>query len=109
MANLLNMSSVMMCPHGGTVSAVSQNTQVMVAGGLMLRASDTFLIAGCVFALGPTPHPCVQVKWVKPNSKSQVNNDFTISQESMGLCLAADMAVQGTVLVNFTQAQGSGL
>ena len=109
MANLLNVSSMMMCPHGGMVSAISQNTKVMVSGGLTLRSSDTFLIAGCAFALGLVPHPCVQVRWVEADSKSQVNNDFTISQESVGLCVAADMAVQGTVLINFTQAQGSGL
>jgi hypothetical protein len=108
MAGLLNMSSMMMCPHGGTVSAITTNTRVQVASDFALRASDTFLIAGCPFMLGPTPHPCVQVQWVQPTLHSQVMSDFTLTEESVGLCVAPDMAVQGTVIISFTQPQVSG-
>jgi len=107
-ANLLNTSSIMMCPHGGTVSAVSSNTRVNAAGDPILRASDTFTIAGCPFVVGVVAHPCVQVQWVQPDTMSQVLSDFTLSEQSVGLCVAADMAVQGTVLVTFTQPQVSG-
>jgi hypothetical protein len=108
MANLLNTSSVLMCPHGGTVSVVTSNTQVMAAGDPVLRASDTFLIAGCPFAIGPVLHPCMQVQWVQPDTASQVLGDFTLSEASVGLCVAGDEAVQGTVLIVFTQPQVSG-
>jgi hypothetical protein len=108
MAGLLNTSSIMMCPHGGTVSAISSNTQVMAAGDPVLRASDTFLIAGCPFLIVLVPHPCMQVQWVQTDLDSQVLGDFTLSEESVGLCVAADMAVQGTVLITFTQPQVSG-
>jgi hypothetical protein len=59
--------------------------------------------------IGPAPHPCLQVQWVEPDEQSQVLGDFTLSEESVGLCVAGDMAVQGTVLINFTQEQVSGL
>jgi hypothetical protein len=108
MAGLLNSSSVMMCPHGGTVSAVTANTRVKVAGDFVLRASDTFLIAGCPFILGLVPHPCVQVQWVQPAAQSQVLNDFTLTEDSVGLCVAADQAVQGTVQIVFTQPKVTG-
>jgi hypothetical protein len=108
MAALLNTSSIMMCPHGGTVSVVTSNTQVMAAGDPVLRASDTFLISGCPLVIVLVPHPCVQVQWVQPDAESQVMGDFTLSEESVGLCIAADMAVQGTVLITFTQPQVSG-
>lgn len=98
----------MMCPHGGTVSVVTSNTQVMAAGDPLIRASDTFLIAGCPFVIGIPPHPCVQVQWVQPDTESQVLSDFTLSEDSVGLCVAADMSVQGTVLIMFTQPQVSG-
>ena len=65
-------------------------------------------LLACPFNPG-TPHPCVQVQWVQSSLKSQAMDDFTLTEESVGLCVAADMAVQGTVLINFTQAQGSGL
>jgi hypothetical protein len=108
MAGLLNSSSVMMCPHGGTVSAVTSNTKVLAAGDQVLRASDTFVIAGCPFVIGFVPSPCVSVQWIAPDTQSQAVGDFTLSENSVGLCLAGTQAPQGTVLINFTQTQVSG-
>lgn len=110
MAGLLNTDSILQCPHGGIVNVVSSNTRVQVAGGFVLRSSDTFAIAGCPFTLPPSElHPCVQVQWVQPAQDSQVIGDFTLTEESVGLCIAVDMAAQGTVLVNFTQSDVLGL
>ena len=109
MANLLNSSSVMMCPHGGMVNAVPANTRVQAAGGPILRATDTFIIAGCVLNVAGAPHPCVQVQWVVPDARSRVMNDFTLNEQSVGLCVAADQAVQGVVMINFTQPRVAGL
>jgi len=91
------------------VKVISSDTRVQAASSFVLRSSDTFTIAGCSFTLGIPPHPCVRVQWVQPSLKSQAMGDFTLTEESLGLCVAADMAVQGTVLINFTQAQVSGL
>ena len=107
MANLLTTTSVLMCPHGGTVTVTTQNSRVMAAGSPLVCASDTFVIAGCSLAGLPTPSPCVQVMWVQPDEKSQVRDDFTLSESSVGLCLSGSMAPQGTVLINFTQAEAS--
>lgn len=108
MAGLLNTASVLMCPHGGTVSAISSNARVSAAGSFVLRPSDTFLIAGCPFVVGVVPHPCVQVQWVVPDAQSKAMSDFTLSEQSVGLCVAADQAPQGTVLITFTQPRVSG-
>jgi hypothetical protein len=108
MAGLLTVSSIMQCPHGGMVNVVSSDTRVQAVSSFVLRSSDTFTVASCPFNPG-TPHPCVRVQWVQPSLKSQAMGDFTLTEESVGLCVAADMAVQGTVLISFTQAQNSGL
>ncbi len=108
MAGLLTISSIMQCPHGGMVNVLSSDTRVQAVSSFVLRSSDTFTVAGCPFNPG-TPHPCVRVQWVQPSLKSQAMGDFTLTEESVGLCVAADMAVQGTVLISFTQAQDSGL
>jgi hypothetical protein len=108
MAGLLNSSSVLMCPHGGMVSVVTSNTRVNVGGDPAVRSSDTFLIAGCAFFLGIVPSPCVQVQWVVSAARSQAVGDFTLTEESVGLCIAADQSVQGTVLIAFTQPQVAG-
>jgi hypothetical protein len=109
MAGLLNTSSIMQCPHGGMVNVISSDTSVQAASSFVLRSSDTFIVAGCPFIVALVPHPCVQVQWVQPALKSRVMGDSTLTEESVGLCVAADMAVQGVVLINFTQAQVSGL
>src|ERR1700730_14389280 len=108
MAALLNTSSMLMCPHGGTVTAISSNAHSQAASGAVLRSSDTFTIAGCSFAPGGTPHPCVQVKWFQTDQHSKTDA-FTLSQESVGFCVAGDQAVQGTVIVSSTQARASGI
>ena len=108
MGRLLNTSSQMMCPHGGTVSAVSSNTRAKADGSFILRASDTFTIAGCVLNVAGAPHPCVQVQWVQPTLQNKAAGDAALAEESVGLCKAGDQAVQGTVLVVFTQTRASG-
>lgn len=109
MAGLLNVSSVMMCPHGGTVQAVSSNARVKAAGDFVLRQSDTFTIAGCPFVIGTVPHPCVRVQWVQPAARSKAVSDFTLTAQSVGLCLAADQAPQGTVMITATQPRAVGV
>ena len=109
MPNLLNTSSVMMCPHGGTVSVASSNTRAKGGGDFLIRSSDTFTIAGCPLNISGSPHPCTQVKWVQTNQRSKAMNDATLSDASVGLCVAADQAPQGTVLINSTQPRVSGL
>jgi hypothetical protein len=108
MAGLLTSSSMLLCPHGGTVSVVTSNARVKAGGDFVLRQSDTFTVAGCPFILGLVPHPCVQVRWVQPAERGKAAGDFALTEESVGLCVAADQAVQGTVLVAFTQEQVSG-
>jgi hypothetical protein len=108
MAGLLNRTSILMCPHGGMVQAITNNTRTMAAGDFVLRKSDTFLVTACPFVLGIVPHPCVQVQWVQPATQSQAASDFTLTEESVGLCVAPDMAVQGTVMIVFTQPRVAG-
>jgi hypothetical protein len=105
---LLTTASVMMCPHGGTVTASSSNTRVNAGGSPVLRSTDTFVIVGCPFVLVASPHPCASVQWMTQDLRSQVLSNPTLSEASVGLCLAADQAPQGTVLVMSTQEQVSG-
>ena len=107
MPGLLNMSSILMCPHGGMVQPITTNARVKAMGDFMLRSSDTFIIAGCPFNV-VVPHPCVQVQWVQPAAKIQVMGDFALTEASVGLCTAADQAVQGPVTIVFTQPRVAG-
>lgn len=110
MGKLLNRSSSLSCPHGGTVNIVTSNARVRADGDYVVRASDTFTIIGCPFTLpSGTPHPCVSVRWVTTCLKHTVVQNAPLANDSNGLCLAADQAPQGVVTVNSTQAKVSGL
>jgi hypothetical protein len=108
MPALLNIASVMMCPHGGSVQPITSNTRAQATGGFLLRSSDTFVIAGCPFVLGLVPHPCVEVQWVQPATGSKAAGDFTLTEASVGLCVAPDQAVQGAVLIVMAQPRVAG-
>jgi len=45
---------------------------------------------------------------VQPALKVKVLGDFVLTEESVGLCVAADQAVQGTVMVQTTQPKVAG-
>lgn len=109
MGDYLNSGSTLMCPHGGTVTAVPSSTTVRVDGQPIVLDSDTFLVAACPFNVGGSPHPCLQVEWQVTVQRADVDGSKALARESVGMCKAADGAVQGTVLVQATQARVGGL
>ena len=108
MGGLLTSASTLMCPHGGTVNAITSNGRASAGSSPLVRASDTFTIAGCTFQISGAPHPCVQVQWIVNDQRSQVLSDFTLSEASVGLCVAGDQTPQGTVIIANTQEQVTG-
>jgi hypothetical protein len=108
MPALLTTASTLMCPHGGTITAIPGQSQV-IADAPVLRSSDTFIVAGCPFVIGVVPSPCVSVQWVQAATRVQAGGDFVLNEASVGLCLAATQAPQGAALVIQTQPRGAGL
>jgi len=109
MPSLLTTASVMMCPHGGTVQASPSSTTVQIAGAPALTASDVFVIAGCPFLIVLVPSPCVTVQWVQPAAQSTISGSLTLTEASVGLCLAATQAPQGPVMIVSAQPNVTGL
>src|SRR5688572_23623763 len=99
MPQLLTSASTLLCPHGGRISITTSNTRTSAAGARLVRATDTFTIVGCPFTVPSGPRPCVTVQWVQTTRASRVLGGPTLTDASVGLCKAADQAVQGTVLV----------
>jgi hypothetical protein len=97
-----------MCPHGGTVQVVTSDSRVQAASGFVLRSSDTFTIVGCPFTLGTAYHPCTTVEWIVPSLRSKAVGDSTLTEYSVGVCQAADHAVQGPVQVVVAQPRVTG-
>lgn len=109
MPKLLNDATSMMCPHGGTVSVITSNAKVKGGGGFLIRPGDTYIIGGCSLNIAGAPHPCMQVKWVQSTLKNKAAGDAALNESSVGLCVAGDQAVQGTVLIQTTQQKVAGI
>jgi hypothetical protein len=108
MPALLTASSIMMCPHGGMVTAIPAQTQA-IADAPVLTMSATCMVAGCAFVIGIVPSPCLTVQWVMGATRVQAGGDFVLNEASVGLCLAATMAPQGPVVIAMTQPLVEGM
>jgi hypothetical protein len=106
MPGLITTASTLQCPHGGTATGTPSATKA-TADAVVLRATDTFSIAGCPFNVSGGPSPCLTVQWVGPATKVRHNGDFVLTSASVGLCIGA--GPQGAVIVASTQSQVSGL
>jgi hypothetical protein len=106
MPALLTTASTLMCPHGGTVTGTPGATRAQ-ADGPLLRASDSFSIAGCTFNVSGVAQPCTTVQWVVTAQRVKHGGDLVLNEASVGLCLGP--APQGTVIVSATQAKVAGL
>ncbi|WP_068076542.1 hypothetical protein [Novosphingobium lentum] len=106
MPPLLTTASTLMCPHGGTVTGTPGATSA-TADAVILRATDSFSIAGCTFNVSGVAQPCTAIQWVKTSQKVKHGGDLVLDAGSVGLCLGP--APQGVVIVSATQAKVSGL
>jgi hypothetical protein len=109
MAELLNTSSKLQCPHGGQVQIASSNTKTKGGGDALVRSSDTFTISGCPFIVGTVASPCVTVQWLTTANKVKADSGQTLTKDSSGLCKAATQAPQGSVSIVSTQTKVSGM
>jgi len=89
--------------HGGLVTVAPGSPRVLFSGMPAATMADQYAVAGCVFATGAGPHPCIQVRWLVPAARVFVNGAPVITQGSVGLGVAADQAPQGPPVVASTQ------
>jgi hypothetical protein len=106
---LYHVGVVAMCPHAGQISAVPSSVRVRTAGQPVVTSADTFPIAGCVFNISGSPHPCMTVRWLAPASRVRVGGQPVILQTSPGLTIAGDQAPQGSPVVISGQVRVRGI
>jgi hypothetical protein len=109
MGKTLTTSCHLACPHAGTVNVVSAASKVD-GGDAVLRSTDTFTISGCPFTLpGPKPSPCLRVQWLVSDVQVKAEGENTLSTDSLGQCLSADMVPQGMITITGPQSRVSSI
>jgi hypothetical protein len=105
---ILTTTSTVMCPHGGMAQLITSNTEALVDGAPMLLQTDVHPIVGCPFT-PVTYSPCVAIRWVTAATQVSVHNVPVLLQTSIGLCLNAAQAPQGTAIVVQVQQKAKGI
>ena len=100
---LLNSQSVIMCPHGGTVSHVPTSyTSFRVDGRRPMLITDIYLVVGCPnYMYGPSP--CTTVTWLNGTVNLLVLGKPLLTIASVGLCQSGSGIMQGPAIVTYTQ------
>ena len=102
-------SAVAICPHGGQIQTIPSSPRVLVNGMPVAVLSDTSVVAGCVFMVGPKPQPCVRVQWLVGATRVFANGQPVLVQSSTGLCLSADQIPGGPPVILSTQLRVIGM
>lgn len=104
---LLDAGATITCPHGGQATVVPRATRVTLNGQPPLLVDDVATIAGCAFNVSGAPSPCLRLQWVLPAMRATVERTPVLLSTSVGLCLNAAGAPQGTALVTGFQTRVS--
>ena len=116
---LLHTNAVMQCFHGGPATLAPSQPRVVVSGQPVATMASVIAVAGCVFAVGPKPQPCVQVKWAMPSARFLVAGQPAAlfpppgpvpkPGPGPGLCLSAEQIPQGAPIVSVVQPRVIGM
>ena len=107
MTPILTTTSTVLCPHGGMAQLFTSNTEASVDGAFLLLQTDIHPIVGCPFA-PVSPMPCVMIQWVTGATQTKVHQVPVLLQTSIGLCLNAAQAPQGTAMIVQVQQRALG-
>jgi len=97
---LINAASTLCCPHGAAVTIAATGVSgPRQRGAVPAKATDAFLVAGCPFAIGAQPYPCVRVQWIVANTAQLIDGVPSLNQQSIGVCVNSSGIPQGPVLI----------
>ncbi len=100
---VLHLGASATCPHGGMLTIVAASPRVMVSGMNAAVLADQGLVAGCAFAVGPKPQPCVTARWMVAATRVLANGQPLLINPSVGLCFSADQIPGGPPIVSGSQ------
>jgi hypothetical protein len=108
---LLHVGASVQCFHAAPATASTTNVRVFVGGTPAVTATNVCTVAGCPFAVGPKPQPCVTIRWM-PATRVFVNGQPAVVQipgPAQGICQSAEQIPQGLPIVSAIQTRVIGM
>ena len=102
---LLHQGATILCAHAGQATPMVTDLRVKVGGQPIVVQSNTYSIAGCPFAPGGVPTPCVTGTWISAAVRVKASGQPVLLQDSQSTCVpngtpmtivATQVRVQGT-------------
>src|SRR3954471_2985905 len=101
---ILTKSSVILCPHGGTVMHIPlTNQRATVNGESLLFLNDQYIVAGCPFSASQGASPCNRVVWTNPSKNFMAQGKTVLTSASIGLIQTASGIAQGAAIISSFQ------
>ena len=105
---ILTTASQIQCPHGGQAILTTANTKGFAENMPALLESDIHTVAGCPFTLpGPKYSPCIRIEWSGGATRVKASGTPVLVKSSVGRCISAEGATQGTAIIVSTQMKAS--
>jgi hypothetical protein len=102
---LLHVGAAVQCAHAGQAQPTVTNPRVTVSGQPIVTQPLLYAVAGCPFATGGGPQPCVTAQWVSGATRVLSNGAPVLLFDSQAVCtpngtplliLATQTRVRGT-------------
>ncbi len=102
---LLHQGATVLCAHGGQAQPTAPNPRVLVSGQPIVMQPAPYAIAGCPFAPGGGPMPCVTAQWLTAATRITSNGMPVLLLDSQATCVP-----NGTpLMIIVTQTRVTGM
>jgi hypothetical protein len=82
---LLHVGATVVCAHGGQAQPTAPNPRVTVTGTPTVTMAGPYAVAGCPFAPGGVPTPCVTATWVRAATRVFSNGQPLVLLDSQAV------------------------
>jgi hypothetical protein len=82
---LLHVGATVLCAHGGQAQPTTPNPRVIVSGTPTVTMTAPYVVAGCPFAPGGVPSPCVTATWTSAATRVFSNGQPLVLLDSQAL------------------------
>ena len=83
---LLHLGATVLCAHGGQAQPTSPNPRVTVLGQPIVTQPMPYAVAGCAFAPGGVPFPCVLAQWTTGSTRITSMGMPVLLLDSQAIC-----------------------
>lgn len=101
-ASVIVLGSGMACPHAGSVTFVTANPRVRIAGQAVATLNDVTVIAGCLEA-----DPCSRVQWLTGAIRVRASGVPVLLATSQSQCVSLAGVPKGPPVLVTAQSRVS--